>query len=173
VCDQLLLEGAQLERLVATSIQGLVAERDALQAWVTALVDEQAIFIEHIEERERNLVQTEARCDAARAERDALQARVEMLTAALDKTERHATTQHAADMQALSISEARVYALEQHAIAQGGRVAELEAALREIKERPNQVCAEFEICQHVGCQSSYLAFAIADAALAPARAGGV
>ncbi len=36
------------------------------------------------------------------------------------------------------------------------------AAHKQIKDRPNQVCAEYELCSHVVCQSSYIAFAIAD-----------
>ena len=41
----------------------------------------------------------------------------------------------------------------------------LAEALREVKTE-GKVCAEFEICEHVACQSSYSAWAIADAALA-------
>jgi len=44
------------------------------------------------------------------------------------------------------------------------------AALEEVKERKNQVCEGYELCRHVGCASSYEAFAIADKALADARA---
>ncbi len=44
------------------------------------------------------------------------------------------------------------------------------AALEEVKERKNQVCEGYELCEHVGCAASYAAFAIADKALADARA---
>jgi hypothetical protein len=70
-------------------------------------------------------------------ERDAIQARVELLTAALDKTERQATAQHEADMRALAISEAdldRCGDQRRQDVAQmvrlQGRVAALEEALR-------------------------------------------
>ena len=38
-------------------------------------------------------------------------------------------------------------------------------ALESIKNRPMQVCGGFEVCNHVGCNSSYTAFAMADRAL--------
>lgn len=38
-------------------------------------------------------------------------------------------------------------------------------ALRDIKDRKNQVCANYELCEHVGCTSSYEAYAIADKAM--------
>ncbi len=44
------------------------------------------------------------------------------------------------------------------------------AALEEVKERKNQVCEGYELCEHVGCAASYAAFAIADKALADALA---
>ena len=40
-------------------------------------------------------------------------------------------------------------------------------ALREIKTEQGRVCGEFEFCRHDACQSSYSAWAIADAALTP------
>jgi len=44
----------------------------------------------------------------------------------------------------------------------------LRAALEEIRDgRKPQVCSLFEICTHEGCNASYAAFAIADAALSP------
>jgi hypothetical protein len=46
------------------------------------------------------------------------------------------------------------------------RCARLREALQDIKDRKNQVCEGFELCQHPVCTSSYEAFAIADAALA-------
>jgi hypothetical protein len=42
--------------------------------------------------------------------------------------------------------------------------AKLREALVAVKERKNQVCAEYETCTHDGCRASYEAFAIADAA---------
>ena len=45
------------------------------------------------------------------------------------------------------------------------RCERLAKALQEIKDRPNQVCAEYETCKHSVCESSYAAFAIADEAL--------
>lgn len=57
-------------------------------------------------------------------------------------------------------------AIAQERDALRAHVAHLAAALREIKDRPIQVCAEFETCTHVVCAASYAAFAIADAALA-------
>jgi uncharacterized coiled-coil DUF342 family protein len=41
-------------------------------------------------------------------------------------------------------------------------------ALRAVKNRKNQVCADYMECTHVGCSSSYEAFAIADEALTKA-----
>ena len=38
-------------------------------------------------------------------------------------------------------------------------------AHEKIKDRPNQVCAEYELCTHAVCHSSYVAFAIADLAI--------
>jgi len=45
------------------------------------------------------------------------------------------------------------------------RVAALEAGLREIKEKYGHVCENYELCAHASCQSSYGAWAIADALL--------
>ena len=41
----------------------------------------------------------------------------------------------------------------------------LRAALQRIKSECGRVCATFEICTHVACQSSVAAWMIADAAL--------
>ena len=41
----------------------------------------------------------------------------------------------------------------------------LRAALRRIKAECGRVCANFELCTHVACQSSVAAWMIADAAL--------
>jgi hypothetical protein len=38
-------------------------------------------------------------------------------------------------------------------------------ALKEIKENYGQVCAEFEICKHIACQSSVGSWITADKAL--------
>lgn len=46
----------------------------------------------------------------------------------------------------------------------------LAAALERIKADEGRVCERFEVCSHVGCQSSYGAWAIADEALAEYRA---
>jgi hypothetical protein len=43
----------------------------------------------------------------------------------------------------------------------------LRDALEKVYDRKNQVCGQFEICEHVGCKSSYEAFAIAMQALYP------
>lgn len=45
------------------------------------------------------------------------------------------------------------------------RIAHLEVALREIQCNEGKVCDHYEICEHRACQSSYAAWAIADAAL--------
>jgi hypothetical protein len=50
------------------------------------------------------------------------------------------------------------------------RVAMLHAALQTIHDSYGKVCRGFELCTHAACQSSYGAWAVADAALA-ARAG--
>jgi regulator of replication initiation timing len=47
------------------------------------------------------------------------------------------------------------------------RERELRAALQRIKNDEGRVCNQYEICDHVACNSSYAAWAIADAALAP------
>ena len=44
------------------------------------------------------------------------------------------------------------------------------AALQQIKDEEGKVCDQYEICEHRACQSSYGAWAIADAALARLRA---
>ena len=44
-------------------------------------------------------------------------------------------------------------------------VERLRAALERIKRDCGRVCDEFELCQHRACQSSYEAWAIADAGL--------
>jgi hypothetical protein len=49
------------------------------------------------------------------------------------------------------------------------RIHKYEKALREIKERKDQVCEDFELCTHPACKSSYEAFAIADQALRKAE----
>ena len=43
--------------------------------------------------------------------------------------------------------------------------ARLEGALQEIRRDQGVVCWNFELCDHVGCASSYASWAIADAAL--------
>lgn len=45
----------------------------------------------------------------------------------------------------------------------------LRAALTQIRDSEGKVCEEYETCEHASCRSSYAAWAIADAALAPAR----
>lgn len=44
--------------------------------------------------------------------------------------------------------------------------AAMRGALEKIRTNEGKVCGEFELCTHVACQSSYNAYAIADAALA-------
>lgn len=44
-------------------------------------------------------------------------------------------------------------------------VQQLQGALREIKQEQGKVCADFELCTHAACNSSYASWAIADAAL--------
>jgi hypothetical protein len=41
----------------------------------------------------------------------------------------------------------------------------LHTALTRIRDDEGRVCAEYEVCTHLACQSSYNAYAIADAAL--------
>jgi hypothetical protein len=53
------------------------------------------------------------------------------------------------------------------------QVEQLRAALKQIKEEGGKVCAEFEVCRHVACQSSVAAWMIADAALAREKANYV
>lgn len=48
---------------------------------------------------------------------------------------------------------------------QKAAIARLEAALQRIKDECGRVCTDFELCTHRACQSSYEAWAIADAAL--------
>jgi predicted aminopeptidase len=50
------------------------------------------------------------------------------------------------------------------------RVSELRAALQTIRDNYGKVCRGFELCTHAACQSSYGAWAVADAALS-ARGG--
>ena len=45
------------------------------------------------------------------------------------------------------------------------QAARYRAALEEIKRDQGRVCAEFELCTHAACQSSYSSWAIADKAL--------
>jgi hypothetical protein len=67
--------------------------------------------------------------------------------------------QVAADVHTWQAAEQEMEALRQ-------RTERAEAALREIREAQGRVCAEYDTCQHIACQSSYAAWAIADAALA-------
>jgi len=46
-----------------------------------------------------------------------------------------------------------------------GSVEQLRAALQRIKAECGRVCANFELCTHVACQSSVAVWMIADAAL--------
>lgn len=46
--------------------------------------------------------------------------------------------------------------------------ARYKAALEEIRNEQGHVCVAFELCDHIACQSSYTAWAIADQALHPA-----
>lgn len=47
--------------------------------------------------------------------------------------------------------------------------ARLRKALQQVKDRSPRVCAEYETCDHVGCQASHEAFAIAEEALKPRK----
>lgn len=38
-------------------------------------------------------------------------------------------------------------------------------ALKEIKNEQGKVCAEYEICEHRACKSSYVSWALADKAI--------
>ena len=49
------------------------------------------------------------------------------------------------------------------------RVAVLERALEEIKEKQGRVCIGFAVCTHPACASSHASWAIADIALATAE----
>lgn len=42
-------------------------------------------------------------------------------------------------------------------------------ALQEIHRTQGKVCEHFETCKHIGCQSSYASWAIADKALYPEK----
>ena len=42
------------------------------------------------------------------------------------------------------------------------RLGAADAVIREIRDRCGKVCETYEICEHVACQSSYTAWAIAD-----------
>lgn len=49
-------------------------------------------------------------------------------------------------------------------------IERLRAALQQIKDEQGKVCAEFEVCCHVACQSSVSSWMIADQALASVTA---
>jgi len=72
------------------------------------------------------------------------------------KAERNSLAKQAADMLGAGLRDAR---------AEADRYR---AALEEIRRDQGKVCAEFELCTHPACQSSYASWAIADAALGPA-----
>jgi hypothetical protein len=78
---------------------------------------------------------------------------------------------------ALAVSEQQTADAEELWRADVKRLSEevqrLRAALQQIKEEGGKVCAEFEVCRHVACQSSVAAWMIADAALGRAKASNV
>lgn len=77
-----------------------------------------------------------------------------------------ATGRHAADAEFIGCSRTDVPALLTE-------VERLRAALQRIKDNEGKVCAEFELCRHVACQSSVAAWMIADATLAGDKANYV
>lgn len=60
----------------------------------------------------------------------------------------------------LHISEAR-----ERLAWQDEELERLREALQKIRDEEGRVCSNYELCQHVGCQSSYSSWAIADKAL--------
>ena len=64
----------------------------------------------------------------------------------------------------------KLAAAEQRAETYRTLVGELVGALEKIKAEEGRVCDDYGHCQHTACASSYNAWAIADAALAKAKA---
>jgi hypothetical protein len=61
----------------------------------------------------------------------------------------------------------RIEALETVLNTTTKRAATYQAALQRIRDDYGLVCAEYELCTHVACESSYGAWATADEALRP------